>query len=508
MNTLPDEALLRISACLKPVDRLNMQLCCKRFRDIFSKWKDIYAIDIRFEDYGYGDILQQARCSFQIVSVSKNAKASYRIRLTDFSGSKSYRLRTNLEKYSSKALKHMLARLPCLRDLTIWDCCLSDEFSCVISRLTSVSTLRIWNCSLYFDKKNPSKRLLSSLFSLPDLDTILILDSTPQFSSRCKAELSRSLADCIKGPIKNLQIAGLYIPWRVLDCLCEKLRCTLKRLAIGCTYGKETRRDRYVKALSKLEKLEDVDIPPHIFHLSDSVDIDPSIGRLFNRLPLTSLGFRHYNSAVLFRYIEFRMPHHIRLLRIHHNVNRVPNFAQLGVPQLEEKPAPRKSSWLSSRQSVLGSKHSILSASTHSIASGSTELSHDLARRSSSASDGSDASQTTIVTSSNERKISSSSLITRHLTIFAIEESARKSTIEKAAKLRRHHYSGVEVFYVQETLNSQEVLGRMAAPMQSPHVYSKSAKREVRVIKGDLVRPIPLASLGMESDYEMTDWED
>lgn len=68
--------------------------------------------------------------------------------------------------------------------------------------------------------------------------------------------------------------------------------------------------------------------------------------------------------------------------------------------------------------------------------------------------------------------------------------------------------SGVEVFYIQETLNSQEVLGRMAAPMQSPHVYSKSAKREIRVIKGDLVRPIPLASLGMESDYEMTDWED
>uniref|UniRef100_A0A914RII8 Uncharacterized protein n=1 Tax=Parascaris equorum TaxID=6256 RepID=A0A914RII8_PAREQ len=101
-------------------------------------------------------------------------------------------------------------------------------------------------------------------------------------------------------------------------------------------------------------------------------------------------------------------------------MNRVPNFAQLGIPQPEEKPVPRKSSWLSSRQNVLG----------------------------------------------------------------------------------------VEVFYIQETLNSQEVLGRMAAPMQSPHVYSKSAKREIRVIKGDLVRPIPLASLGMESDYEMTDWED
>ena len=66
----------------------------------------------------------------------------------------------------------------------------------------------------------------------------------------------------------------------------------------------------------------------------------------------------------------------------------------------------------------------------------------------------------------------------------------------------------------------------MAAQMQSPHVYSKTlppksgtscpgntpgaGKRDsrLRVIKGDLVRPIPLSSLGMESDYELSDWED
>lgn len=64
-------------------------------------------------------------------------------------------------------------------------------------------------------------------------------------------------------------------------------------------------------------------------------------------------------------------------------------------------------------------------------------------------------------------------------------------------------------------------LGRMALPMQSPHVYSKSlnakfagsntiAKRDtrLRIIKGDLVKPIPLSSLGMESDYELSDRED
>lgn len=66
----------------------------------------------------------------------------------------------------------------------------------------------------------------------------------------------------------------------------------------------------------------------------------------------------------------------------------------------------------------------------------------------------------------------------------------------------------MQVFFIQESMNTQEILGRMAAPISSPHVYTRSSKCEVRVIKGDLVKPIPLSSLGMESDYEMTDWED
>lgn len=72
----------------------------------------------------------------------------------------------------------------------------------------------------------------------------------------------------------------------------------------------------------------------------------------------------------------------------------------------------------------------------------------------------------------------------------------------------RNAFLGVQIFYIKESLNNQEMLGRMASPMHSPYVYSKSNKREVRIIKGDLVRPIPLSSLGMESDYEMSDWED
>lgn len=48
-------------------------------------------------------------------------------------------------------------------------------------------------------------------------------------------------------------ISGLYISWRTFDALCNKLSGSLKRLAIGCTYGKNSRRDRYIRALEKLE---------------------------------------------------------------------------------------------------------------------------------------------------------------------------------------------------------------------------------------------------------------
>lgn len=61
----------------------------------------------------------------------------------------------------------------------------------------------------------------------------------------------------------------------------------------------------------------------------------------------------------------------------------------------------------------------------------------------------------------------------------------------------------------------------MALPMQSPHFYSKSLNTKymnsnkitkgdtsLRIIKGDLVKLIPLSSLGMESDYELSDQED
>ncbi|VDK86881.1 unnamed protein product, partial [Onchocerca ochengi] len=297
----------------------------------------------------------------------------------------------------------------------------------------------------------------------------------------------------------------IYISSKAIDALCERLHKTLKRMSIGCTYGKENKKDRYCKAIAKLQVVEDLDIPPYIFHLSETSEIDESITRLLSNLQLNCLGFRHYNSAVLFQFIEFKMPHNIRLLRIHHSANRIPNFAQLGTSALgpEEKPPQRKSSWLNSRNgSSMGSKNSIDSSSDRSLESLTNEVWKESSRCNISTSASLETTQMT-----NEQKPRRNSLASRNLTIFAIEEAPRK--INKCArKLRRRIYSGVQVFYMQESMDTQEIVGRMAAPIRSPHVYTRSSKREIRVIKGDLVKPIPLSSLGMESDYEMSDWED
>lgn len=93
-------------------------------------------------------------------------------------------------------------------------------------------------------------------------------------------------------------------------------------------------------------------------------------------------------------------------------------------------------------------------------------------------------------------------------TIFALAEDTKT---HRNHRIRQKNYNGVDVFYIYETRATQEVFGRMASPMKSPHVYSRNMKKDckIRIVKGDLVKPIPLASLGLEeSDYELSDFED
>jgi hypothetical protein len=96
--------------------------------------------------------------------------------------------------------------------------------------------------------------------------------------------------------------------------------------------------------------------------LADLPIADGMIEKLLDVLPLKSFGFRHYNSSILFKFIEQRLPMKIRVLRIHHNANRIPNFASLGTEEPEE---------IVVKKSSVISHYSILSASRSSISSSS-----------------------------------------------------------------------------------------------------------------------------------------
>ncbi|KAH7697802.1 hypothetical protein AAVH_35112 [Aphelenchoides avenae] len=506
-ETFPENILQRIGAQLSPIDRLRLQSTCKRFRDVYAEWSDIEAVEIRCEDYGLysSENVTSSRMGFQLPT--KSARVSYHLKLTDRNG-QTHRLRTSSNVNALRPLKSVLARMTDLKELTVWDACLPSELAGIVAKMDGLEILRLWNCSRYFGKTKQSSRMVSALLSRPSLKTLLVLDSsaTACSATACRAVFTRSLAQKIRAPIENLQLVGVYLPLKSMEVISERLAATCKRLSIGCTFGKEAKRLLYLRALMSMNNIADLDLPPFIFNLNEVPVPDAVVQRLFDALPLKALGFRHYNSSVLFRFIEQHLPDKVRLLRVHHHSNRVPNFAQLGQ---EPSESPEKKSSVASRYSILsGSRSSIGSA--EGISPSSSGYS-SATRRESTCSSNVATTTVTGKAANGERKASSMSeaLAMRRLTIFAITEERSN---RRKQRLRKRNYSGVDVIYTQETVASQEILGRMASPMQSPHVYSRNVVRRadsrIRVIKGDLVKPIPLWSLGMESDYELSDWED
>ncbi|KAH7706004.1 hypothetical protein AAVH_26775 [Aphelenchoides avenae] len=508
-ETFPKSILQRIGAQLSPIDRMCLQSTCRRFRDVCGDWGDVEAVDIRCEDYGLytAEITTRSRIGFQFAE--KEARVSYHIKLTTRSG-QTHRIRTAPSKNTITPLRTMLARMTTLKELTVWDACLPSDLSGLVARMNSLEVLRLWNCSRYFGKAKQSSKMISALLSRPSLKTLLILDSTASACqpSTCNTFFSRSLVQKIRGPVENLQLTGVHLPLCSMDAISERLAATCKRLSIGCTFGRETKRLHYLRKLMDMKLVTDLDLPPFIFHLNEVPVPDAVVQRLFEALPLRALGFRHYNSSVLFRFIEHHLPPKVRLLRVHHNSNRVPNFAQLG--QESAAGMPKKKSSVTSRYSILSASRSSIGSAEDSSRSSSDYGSW--ARSDSVCSSSATTTTTDQATnreSKNSEPLTSSTLATRRLTIFAITEERSN---RRKQRLRKRNYSGVDVIYTQETIVSQEILGRMASPMQSPHVYSKNVVRRadnrIRIIKGDLVKPIPLSSLGMESDYELSDWED
>lgn len=650
---LPDWLWRRVNAQLGPVDRLRLAGSCRRLRQLLGHWEDVQALDIRPE-WAIGD--SPSACpSPPLASPSSTAHGGaaallgglpslvrprhhqnkrqprgFRLQL-QFASGRVGRMRTSAAlvaanngepEVAERLLKQLFARMAGsqIAELTVWEACLGDRFrTCLLRCCPALRCLRLWNCGRWLDSTSRPPPILLALLGLPQLRQLLVLDSQPlEPDAGCRWLFSKQLARAIAGNLQELQLTNCRLPLRALELLQLKCGHSLRRLAIGCTFGKEQKRLQYLRLLRQFPALTDLDLPPFLFHLRDQPQPDLLTQRLLQALPqLRALGFRHFNSSALFRFIESQLPRHIRVLRVHHNAHRVPNFAELGLGHAPTGPPPRSASLLlpespdsqrhsshRQQQEQQQKKHSIVSrcsllsssdslgffqstsassparqqqqqqpsrsatfcAASQPFAISSTGMQHSPSCSSSACSSISSwPSSSGRRPSSNNARTKSFSLgpedglsmatastwctlstaedqpaatvgdgmeaerggqqrqlleelSRRRLTIFAIAEERQSGCSGggqgrrmrgRQQRLRKASFSGVEVIYVSppEAQASQEVLGRMARPIQSPYVYTtgqgqQPGGRGMRVIRGDLVRAIPLSSLGMESDWE------
>lgn len=130
-----------------------------------------------------------------------------------------------------------------------------------------------------------------------------MLDTTPIAANQtsCNAIFDKSCAQKIRSTkIKNLQLTGLNLPFSSFQILADRLSASCTRLAIGCTFGKVDKRLDYIKTMMKMNAVNDLDLPPFLFHLHDLPVADGVIEKLFDVLPLKALGFRYYTDYLFF----------------------------------------------------------------------------------------------------------------------------------------------------------------------------------------------------------------
>jgi hypothetical protein len=126
------------------------------------------------------------------------------------------------------------------------------------------------------------------------LDELLILDTIASASNAatCTAYFDKACAQRIPSDIKNLQLTGLHLPYSAFQLIVDRLADSCTRLAIGCTFGKEQKRIDYLKALMTMKHVNDLDLPPFLFHLNELAVVDGVVEKVLADLPLKSLGFR------------------------------------------------------------------------------------------------------------------------------------------------------------------------------------------------------------------------
>uniref|UniRef100_A0A0N5A2I8 F-box domain-containing protein n=1 Tax=Parastrongyloides trichosuri TaxID=131310 RepID=A0A0N5A2I8_PARTI len=474
ITDLPRKVIIKISQLLPPIDRLNLEATNKQLRYLSKSWDDIgtilikkyinepdcYTIKVETKRKNKNTIVNNYIKQKSIITV-------YHVQLTTFDGT-IYTLYTDpLRKVNIRCFDCIFERCKSADKLIIFNCSLNDY---IIPSLyfieRSIKVLKLWNCEDYFDKNRKPCQLIKELFSFPNLKSLMILSTVrPKYATLkdhniCDYTLHPVIVSFIRAPIEELQLTNLNIPVKTFKILSIRLRKTLERLSIGCTYGKSKKINTYAKALSCYENLKDLDLPPFLFSIKEDYLININIYNAITKTNVKTLGFRHYNTSNLFKFIRNDLPPEIKVIRVFHNPSRIPNFKQLGMGTCEKKISvtskiSRNSITSSSNNSIVGSYgRSIFKALRIKRKVYLDDLPPSQSPRSSGLysinEDG-----------GNLNKKGIGNLIpTKELCIFAIEESCRS-----VEKLIHKKYNNIDVYYTSDIIKYQEVVGKMASPM-------------------------------------------
>uniref|UniRef100_A0A915MPW9 F-box domain-containing protein n=1 Tax=Meloidogyne javanica TaxID=6303 RepID=A0A915MPW9_MELJA len=480
---LPESLWIKIFSYLGPLERISLGLCSRRLQLITSHWLDVNSLEIRPE---WANDLA--------ISTGLPLSSGYRRRLPSLRSKpknqpKSFHLQDS--EQPERLLKILLCRLANgqLLELTIWDACLSERLrNCIIRCSQLLRCLRLWmivlvvvlgiEAPLIIQKAHNCGRWLNTYHPSPLLISLI--------------------AKAINAPFEELQLTNCRLSLSALELILPKCSKSLKRLSIGCTFGKEQKR------------------------------------------------IQHFNSSALFRFIEFYLPKNIRVLRVHHNARRIPNFAEIGGMSsncsIQEPISTTTKTSLNSCSSPSLSFSNYFSSSTTSSSYQKKYSKGSLFSNNSSIDSSNNDINLTIEQQQNIKLINLKKSSTFHTSSSPRIPSSACSTIswpgtnnsnkedEQLSLATSSTWCTLSTDLLQNKDNkvkekssncnnllfnrkltifaiAEELLGRMGSPIQSPYVYTTNQNNNQpsgvqRVIHGDLVKTIPLSSLGMESDWE------
>uniref|UniRef100_A0AC35TGI1 F-box domain-containing protein n=1 Tax=Rhabditophanes sp. KR3021 TaxID=114890 RepID=A0AC35TGI1_9BILA len=499
LSDLPDNVLNKISTFLPIKDRFAFERTNHRIRFTTCKWTNIQGVEIYAREYTpilkeYTKMSQLQKIKHKLLPFCPPNNINYTLLLhTD-------KLKTiKISSYifnprdAGIVLTKFMNKLTKLKSLTIVGNCINPHYLAWLKNIgDNIRNLTLWDCQDYFVTDNTKRKAATALFSLPNLTGLVMLSTSKMMYPDYNVAnylLNGSIVKNMSPKIKTLHLTGVFVSVKAMEIICERLKDSLERITMGSTCGVQKRHFQYVEALMKLKAIKDIDFPPYLFCLGQTNNVEDSIAELIAKPCLKKIGFRHYNSSILYLFIEYNLPSNIRMLKVFHSPHRIPDFSELGKGYLVKKCSTISKE---SRETVMGNyRNSLTNGKTLNPFKESPELQKILDEIRAEQSVNNLRETESLNSDVETRSIDSStkancvSLAKMKLSIIAIEENP--------IQRRRNEYkrfSGVNVCFTQSRPQNQRMTGIMFGALRDDRIfrYGVFDSKKTEEIEGDIVR--------------------